>query len=98
MPRSDPLRLILVRLERGSREAADASQADLLETVQIWREDDQFVAHAMPVDVASSGDTPEEARIAVDEEVRAFLLAASEHGTLQEVLQDAGYRRGAGES
>jgi hypothetical protein len=26
-------------------------------SVQIWREDNQFIAHAMPIDVASSGDT-----------------------------------------
>lgn len=62
-------------------------------TVQIWREGSQYVAHAMPLDVASCGDTPEAARQAVDEAVRLFLATAAEQGTLEEVLEDAGYRR-----
>jgi len=62
-------------------------------TVQVWREGNQYVAHAMPLDVASSGDTPEKARQAVDEAVHVFLATAGEHGTLEEVLEDAGYRR-----
>ena len=65
-------------------------------TVQVWREASQFIAHAMPLDLASSGPTPEAARHAVDEAVRLFLVAASEHGTLTEVLRDAGYRRTGG--
>jgi predicted RNase H-like HicB family nuclease len=60
-------------------------------TVQIWREGKQYVAHAMPLDVASSGKTPEAARQAVDEAVRVFLATATEHGTLEEVREDAGY-------
>jgi hypothetical protein len=44
--------------------------------VQIWREDGQFIAHAMPLDVASSGKTPEAARQAVDEEVKLFIAIA----------------------
>lgn len=62
-------------------------------TVQVWKEDGQFIAHAMPLDVASSGATPEAARKAVDEAVGLFLATAAEHGTLKEVLEDAGYRR-----
>jgi predicted RNase H-like HicB family nuclease len=66
-------------------------------TVQIWYEDGQYVAHAMPIDVASSGDSPESARQAVDEAVKLFLSTASGHGTLRQVLEDAGYRRMRGE-
>jgi predicted RNase H-like HicB family nuclease len=66
-------------------------------TVQVWREDDQFVAHAMPIDVSSAGDSPESARKAVDEAVKLFLITASKHGTLREVLEDAGYRRVRGD-
>jgi hypothetical protein len=40
--------------------------------------------------------TPEAARQAVDEAVRLFLATAAEHGTLEEVLEDAGYRREGG--
>ncbi len=66
-------------------------------TVQTWYEDNQYIAHAMPVDVASSGDTPETARLAVDEAVKVFLSTASSQGTLRTVLEDAGYRRIRGE-
>ena len=60
-------------------------------TVQIWKEGDQFVAHAMPLDVMSSGKTPEEARKALDEAVHLFLFTAMDIGTLEEVLQEVGY-------
>lgn len=66
-------------------------------TVQIWKEGRQFIAHAMPLDVASSGPTPEVARQAVDEAVRLFLATAAEQGTLEEVLEDAGYSHKARE-
>ena len=65
-------------------------------TVQIWREGKQYIAHAMPLDVASAGETPEGARQAVDEAVRLFLATAAAHGTLEEVLEDAGYCREGG--
>jgi predicted RNase H-like HicB family nuclease len=65
-------------------------------SVQVWREGKQYIAHAMPLDVASAGETPEGAREAVDEAVRLFLGTAAEHGTLEEVLEDAGYRRKGG--
>jgi predicted RNase H-like HicB family nuclease len=61
-------------------------------TVQVWREGGQFIAHAMPLDVASSGDSPESARSAVDEAVRLFIASAGAHGTLEEVLEESGYR------
>jgi predicted RNase H-like HicB family nuclease len=60
-------------------------------TVQIWKEGDQFVAHAMPLDVMSSGKTPEEARKALDEAVHLFLVTATDIGTLNEILQETGY-------
>ena len=63
---------------------------DIEFTVQIWKEGNQFVAHAMPLDVMSSGKTPEEARRALDEAVHLFLVTASDMGTLEEVLEDAG--------
>ncbi len=61
-------------------------------TVQIWKEDKQYISLAMPLDVASCGDTPEEARAAVDEAVDLFLVTTKEIGTLEEVLQECGYR------
>ncbi len=60
-------------------------------TVQIWKEGDQFVAHAMPLDVMSSGATPEAARQALEEAVRVFLLTARDQGTLEAILEECGY-------
>ncbi len=60
-------------------------------TVQIWQEGSQLIAHAMPLDVMSSGQTAEEARQALDEAVRLFLLTAADSGTLDEILQETGY-------
>ncbi|HSK76344.1 MAG TPA: hypothetical protein VLQ45_07770 [Thermoanaerobaculia bacterium] len=62
-------------------------------TVHIWKEGGQYVAHAMPIDVMSSGSTPDSARHALDEAVRAFLLTAVDAGTLEQVLEDCGYER-----
>jgi predicted RNase H-like HicB family nuclease len=62
-------------------------------TVQIWKEGNQFVAHAMPLDIMSGGKTPEEARKALDEAVHLFLITAAEMGTLEEILEETGYER-----
>ena len=45
----------------------------------------------MPLDVMSSGKTPDEARKALDETVHLFLATAADMGTLKEILQDSGY-------
>ena len=60
-------------------------------TTWIWSEGGQYVAHAMPLDVMSSGPNPEAARKALAEAVQLFLDTAAETGTLDEVLQECGY-------
>jgi hypothetical protein len=62
-------------------------------TVHVWKEGRQYVAHAMPLDVMSSGPSQEAARQALDEAVRAFLLTAADAGTLEDVLEECGYER-----
>ncbi len=61
-------------------------------TVHIWQEGNQFIAHAMPLDVMSSGFTPESARKALDDAVRVFLRTLEDMGTTGEVLQECGYQ------
>jgi hypothetical protein len=63
---------------------------DIDYTVQIWREGNQFTARAMPLDVASSGATPQAARTAPDKAVKLFIKTAEQQGTLTEVLEGAG--------
>jgi len=58
------------------RRHADRMHIDY--TVQVWREGDQYVAHAMPLDVASSGPSPEAAKKAADEAVRLFLATCAD--------------------
>jgi predicted RNase H-like HicB family nuclease len=60
-------------------------------TMQIWKEGNQSVAHAMPLDVMSAGPSPDAARHELGEAVRLFLVTAKEHGTPEEVLGEAGY-------
>jgi len=64
---------------------------DIEYTVQIWQEKDQFVAHAMPLDVMSSGPTPASARSALTEAVELFLATAADMGTLEIILEESGY-------
>jgi predicted RNase H-like HicB family nuclease len=69
----------------------DMSSREIECIVQIWQEGEQYVAHAMPLDVMSSGHTADEARRALDEAVRLFLDTAAEAGTLDDVLAECGY-------
>jgi hypothetical protein len=62
-------------------------------TVHLWQEGTQFVAHALPIDIMSSGPSPAAARAAVDEAVMAFISAARDAGTLDEALEDCGYTK-----
>jgi predicted RNase H-like HicB family nuclease len=62
-------------------------------TVQTWSEGKQFVAHAMPLDVMSSGRTPEEPRAALAEAAHLSFMTAADEGSLEEILSEAGYER-----
>jgi len=73
------------------QESAIAMTLDL--TVNIWQEGNQYIAHALPLDVMSSGPTPEAARRAVDEAVQCFLRTAADMGTVDQVLEECGFER-----
>ena len=60
-------------------------------TVQVWKEGNQYIAHAMPLDVVSSGSTPESAKDALQEAIHLFLDTVKDMGTLEEVLNECGY-------
>jgi predicted RNase H-like HicB family nuclease len=61
-------------------------------TVQVWKEGNQYIAHASPLDLISSGPTPEEAKSALKEAVLLFLETVKDMGTLSEVLSECGYQ------
>ena len=60
-------------------------------TTRIWREGKVYVAHALPLDVSSAGDTPEKAKQALQEAVELFVATARQHGTLEDLLEECGY-------
>jgi hypothetical protein len=57
-------------------------------TVQIWQEGEHYIAHALPLDVASSGPTPAKARAALKEAVNLFLKVVRETGVLKQALAE----------
>ena len=65
---------------------------DLGFTVRILREGSTFVAHVPELDVSSCGDTEADARRNIADAVRGFLETAKDLGTLNDILQEAGYQ------
>ena len=59
--------------------------------VQVWKEGNQYIAHAMGLDAMTAGPSAEEARKALDEAIHLFLITAVDMGTLEDVLQESGY-------
>src|ERR1022692_3073870 len=60
-------------------------------TTQIFKEGRTFVAHALELDVSSCGGTKERALKNLKEAVRLFLEEAEKLGTLEQILEEAGY-------
>lgn len=67
---------------------------DIQFTTRVFKEGRSFVAHAIELDVSSCGSTEERAAKSLKEAVRLFLEEAERMGTLNQVLQEAGYVRG----
>lgn len=60
-------------------------------TVHIFKEGEAYVAYVPELDLSSCGNSPGEARRNIEDAVRGFLGTASEMGTLNEILLEAGY-------
>ena len=78
-------------MKKGGVNSNMSGKINIEYTIQIWKEGNQFIAHAMPLDVMSSGPTPEKAREALDEAVHLFLETATDMGSLDEILRESGY-------
>jgi predicted RNase H-like HicB family nuclease len=61
--------------------------------VHIFKEGDTYVAYVPSLDVSSCGATDDEARRNIRDAVRGFLASSSDLGTLDEILEEAGYER-----
>jgi predicted RNase H-like HicB family nuclease len=60
-------------------------------TSQIFKEGRMFVAYTPQLDLSSCGGTKDKALRNLKEAVRLFLEEAEKLGTLQQILEEAGY-------
>lgn len=61
--------------------------------VEIFKEEDQFIALCPELNVSSYDDTVEGAKRSIHEAVELFLEECEEAGTLEEVLEESGFQR-----
>jgi len=66
---------------------------DIQFTTQISKEGRMFVAYSRELDVSSCGGTKEKAIRNLKEAVRLFLEEAEKMGSLDRILEEAGYIR-----
>jgi predicted RNase H-like HicB family nuclease len=62
-------------------------------TTQIFKEGRMYVAHTRELDVSSCGGTKEKALRNLKEAARLFLEEAERMGTLDRILEEAGYSK-----
>ncbi len=65
-------------------------------TTRIFKEGRSYVAHALELDVSSCGGSKAKALKNLKEAVNLFLEEADKLGTLEQILQEAGYTRSRG--
>jgi predicted RNase H-like HicB family nuclease len=62
-------------------------------TTRIFKEGRSYVAHALELDVSSCGGTKDKALKNLKGAVRLFLEEAKTLGTLEQILEEAGYSK-----
>ena len=60
-------------------------------TVRLFKEGETYIAHVPELDVSSCGDAAEMAKKNINDAVLLFLESAADMGTLEEILEEAGY-------
>jgi hypothetical protein len=66
---------------------------DIQFTTRVFKEGRTFVAHGLELDVSSCGGAAEKAVKNLKEAVRLFLEECEKMGTLERVLDEAGYTK-----
>ena len=66
---------------------------DIQFTARVFKEGRTYVAHALDLDVSSCGGSEAKAVKNLKEAVRLFLEEAERMGTLEQILEEAGYSR-----
>jgi hypothetical protein len=98
------LRLLLGRQQHGhlanTGEVSSSSRApthnrimEIQFTTRIFKEGRTFVAHALELDISSCGGSKDSALKNLKDAVRLFLEEAGKMGTLDQILQEAGYTK-----
>ncbi|MEW6739733.1 MAG: type II toxin-antitoxin system HicB family antitoxin [Nitrospirota bacterium] len=60
---------------------------------EIFKEDDVYVALAPELNVSSFGETIDEAKASLKEAIEAFVEECEQMGTLEDVLEESGFRK-----
>jgi predicted RNase H-like HicB family nuclease len=71
----------------------DNSMRDFSFVTNIFKEGDTYVAYVPALDLSSCGATDEEARRNIRDAVRGFIETSADMGTLDEILEEAGYEQ-----
>lgn len=61
--------------------------------IEIFKEGDAYIALSPELNVSSFGETIEEAKSAIKEAIEAFIEECEKMGTLDDVLEEAGFTR-----
>jgi predicted RNase H-like HicB family nuclease len=69
---------------------------DIAYTVHTFKECGTYVAYVPELDLSSCGATDDDARKNIRDAVQGFLETSAAMGTLNEILEEAGYQRKEG--
>lgn len=64
---------------------------DIEFNVQVWKEGNMFVSYVPQLDLASCGKSVDDARKSIREALELFFEETEKMGTLQQVLEEAGF-------
>jgi predicted RNase H-like HicB family nuclease len=59
--------------------------------IEIFKEEDLYLAVCPPLNISSYGETEDEAKCSLVEAIEAFIEECDRMGTLNEVLEEAGF-------
>ena len=61
--------------------------------IEIFKEGEEYVALSPELNVSSFGQTIEEVKLAIKEAIEAFMEECERMGTLEDVLEEAGFTK-----
>lgn len=64
--------------------------------VIVFKEDETFIAYCPELDISSCGNDVEQAKEMLKTAVKLFIEEAEKMGTLEDILEESRYKKGAG--